>query len=213
MSAQPTQPSLHDTLRGSPPTIPVFAGASWRDQVERHADAYHHDGFVVVQALFDRDAVAGWQAECERLWHDEQLADPESFRVDSRKTLRGASIAERMDPVTDVSPVFATLARHPDILGIGAVLLGEEPVLFKDKLIFKMPGTTGYPLHQDFAYITDFGFSGDRLDSEIHAAQSFRNQSVGSRCSSAASGPRLAAVIRTRMSSGAALAYSTKTSK
>jgi len=162
MSAQPTQPSLHDTLRESPPTIPVFAGASWRDQVARLADAYHHDGFVVVQALFDRDAVAGWQAECERLWHDEQLADPESFRVDSRKTLRGASIAERMDPVIDVSPLFATLARHPDILGIGTVLLGEEPVLFKDKLIFKMPGTTGYPLHQDFAYITDFGFSGDR---------------------------------------------------
>ena len=58
-----------------------------------------------------------------------------------------------------------------------------------------------------------FGFSGDRLDPAIQDAQSLRNQSVGSRCSSAASGPRLNAVILTRMSSGLALAYSTKTSK
>jgi len=35
-----------------------------------------------------------------------------------------------------------------------------------------------------------FGFPGALLDSAIHDAQSFRNQSVGSRCSSAASGPR-----------------------
>src|SRR5208282_1975217 len=38
-----------------------------------------------------------------------------------------------------------------------------------------------------------FGFSAARLDSAIHDAQSFRNQSVGRRCSSAESGPRLAA--------------------
>ena len=40
-----------------------------------------------------------------------------------------------------------------------------------------------------------------------------RNHSVGSRCSGARSGPRLVAVMRTRMSSAEALAYSTTTSK
>ena len=40
-----------------------------------------------------------------------------------------------------------------------------------------------------------------------------RNQTVGSRRSVAASGPRLCTVIRVRMSSGPALAYSTTTSK
>ena len=43
--------------------------------------------------------------------------------------------------------------------------------------------------------------------------QVLRNQSVGSRCSVAVSGPRLAIVRRIRMSFGAALAYSAKTSK
>ena len=39
--------------------------------------------------------------------------------------------------------------------------------------------------------------------------QVLRNQSVGSRCSTAGSGPRLAAVIAISMSFGPALAYST----
>ena len=47
----------------------------------------------------------------------------------------------------------------------------------------------------------------------IQDDQSFRNHSVGRRCSSAASGPRFTAVIFTRMSSVPPLAYSTKTSK
>ncbi len=41
----------------------------------------------------------------------------------------------------------------------------------------------------------------------------FRNQSVGRTWSDAASFPRFATVIRIRMSSGPAFAYSTKTSK
>ena len=49
------------------------------------------------------------------------------------------------------------------------------------------------------------GFSGALFDSAIHCDQSLRNHSVGRRCRSAASGPRLTAVMRTRMSSAAAL--------
>ena len=44
----------------------------------------------------------------------------------------------------------------------------------------------------------------------VHA---LRNQSVGRTCSVAASGPRFSTVMRMSMSSGEALAYSTKTSK
>ena len=54
------------------------------------------------------------------------------------------------------------------------------------------------------------GFSAALFDSAIHDAQSLRNHSVGRRCSSAGAGPRLAAVIRTKMSYGPALAYSTR---
>ena len=51
------------------------------------------------------------------------------------------------------------------------------------------------------------------LGAPTSQSQVLRNQSVGNRCSSAASGPRFAAVIRTRTSSMLALAYSTVTSQ
>ena len=49
-----------------------------------------------------------------------------------------------------------------------------------------------------------------RADPSCHV---LRNQSVGSRCSVAASGPRLCAVTRISRSSWSAFAYSTSTSK
>ena len=61
--------------------------------------------------------------------------------------------------------------------------------------------------------LLECGFSAARFDAAIHGDQSLRNHSVGSRCRSAASGPRLVAEIFTRMSSAAPLAYSTNTSK
>ena len=51
------------------------------------------------------------------------------------------------------------------------------------------------------------------LRTALRCDQVLRNHSVGSTCSGAASGPRLATVMRTSTSSGAAFAYSTKTSK
>src|SRR6266576_794372 len=68
-------------------------------------------------------------------------------------------------------------------------------------------------LHAAASICFRIGFSAALLDSAIHADQSLRNHSVGKRCSPAAFGPRLTAVILTRMSSGPSLAYSTKTSK
>src|SRR5512138_854250 len=54
------------------------------------------------------------------------------------------------------------------------------------------------------------GFSVGLATQDAHV---FRNQRVGSTCSSATSGPRFQIVILIRMSSGDSLAYSTKTSK
>ena len=48
---------------------------------------------------------------------------------------------------------------------------------------------------------------------ETHQLQVLRNQSVGSRATDAASGPRLTMVMRIRISSTSFLAYSAKTSK
>jgi 2-aminoethylphosphonate dioxygenase len=52
--------------------------------------------------------------------------------------------------VIDLSEVCARVARDPRLLAIASTLYGEPACLFKDKLIFKAPGTFGYKLHQDY---------------------------------------------------------------
>ena len=63
-----------------------------------------------------------------------------------------AIVPERIDPVVDVSPLFAQLVQDERILTVLRAIWQDEPVLFKDKIIFKMPGVAGYTMHQDWAW-------------------------------------------------------------
>ena len=54
------------------------------------------------------------------------------------------------DPVIDLSEACERAARDPRLLEIVGALYGEPACLFKDKLIFKPPGSPGYELHQDY---------------------------------------------------------------
>jgi ectoine hydroxylase-related dioxygenase (phytanoyl-CoA dioxygenase family) len=62
----------------------------------------------------------------------------------------GDCLFEAFDPVIDIGPTCARLTAHPRLFAVLADLYGEEPCLFKDKLIFKPPSAQGYDLHQDY---------------------------------------------------------------
>ena len=55
-----------------------------------------------------------------------------------------------------VSSVFKKLAGDKRIIDVVELLLGDKPFLFKDKIIFKLPGTGGYELHQDYNQFQPF---------------------------------------------------------
>jgi ectoine hydroxylase-related dioxygenase (phytanoyl-CoA dioxygenase family) len=126
--------------------------------IEGIARDYERFGYAVVASPFDADEIAAWRRECDRLWSLPHVADGSEFRVDPRATVDGHSVPERLDPVIDASPLFAALSRDDRVLRIARALLRDEPLLFKDKLIAKLPRTTGYRTHQDFAYIAFLGF-------------------------------------------------------
>ena len=140
------------------PTVPRHAA----DALADIASDYHRFGYVVVASPFGHAEVAQWRRECDRLWALPGTQEASEFRVDLRDTLDGRRVPERLDPVIDASPVFAELSRDERILRVARALLGEDVVLFKDKLIVKTPGTLGYRTHQDFSYIAFLGFPGDR---------------------------------------------------
>ena len=114
-------------------------------------DAYARDGFLVVRGLFAPAEMALVAMEAERLLGRDDLKDANNIRCrwkDHADT--GACLFECFDPVADISPICAALARDPRLVGALSELYGERAHPFKDKLIFKPPGAKGYDLHQDY---------------------------------------------------------------
>jgi len=109
------------------------------------------NGWCLVPAYLDAAELAKLRAEAERLFRDQALFDQRGAVPNS--TTR----ADRLDPVIDVSPTFAELARDSRLLGLVGNALGGEPQLMKDKFIAKPPGAPGYGAHQDAAYWPGLG--------------------------------------------------------
>jgi ectoine hydroxylase-related dioxygenase (phytanoyl-CoA dioxygenase family) len=122
-----------------------------RDQIEE----YRRRGYARVRGVFSAEEIAACAAESRRLLKL-GLAHEDNWRAVSYRAVGGLTIVDRFNPVIDISPLFASLVADTRILRPLRVLYGEEMRLFKDKLIYKMPGVPGYPAHQDYALWQSF---------------------------------------------------------
>ena len=114
---------------------------------QRLIKKFDDDGFLLVRGALQQSDVARIDS-----WTDELVNRPEApgqHWVYHEKSLRddGANLISRIENMTPFHIGFAELA---DVLRttVGQ-LLGEEAVLFKDKINFKMPGGDGFKPHQD----------------------------------------------------------------
>ena len=113
-------------------------------------DHYREKSYAALRGVFTGEEVAGWEAESRRLLRL-GLAHEDNWRTVLYRSPAGLAVVDRISPVIDISPVFAELARDERILRPLRTLYGEEMLLFKDKLIYKMPGVAGYEMHQDYS--------------------------------------------------------------
>ncbi len=135
----------------------------------REIEAYRREGHVIVKGMFDPAEVRSWTEECGRLWAA-VAADRGNPRVQWRGLATGGEIADRMDPILDLSPLFARLALDPRLVAAVGTLLDGTAIPFKAKIIMKRPGTAGYGLHQDYPY---WEFLGPGPDEYLNATIAF----------------------------------------
>jgi len=110
-------------------------------------ESFRCDGFVVARGAYS-------QAEVQRFvdWSEELVAMPEApgrqwvYWEESRRE-PGKKIVCRIENLCPFHAGFAALAEslRPAV----GQLLGEEAVLFKEKINFKYPGADGFKPHQD----------------------------------------------------------------
>jgi len=114
---------------------------------EAQIASFKNDGFVILPGGFDANAsrrIGAWTTELAAMpevsgkqwvYHEQSRLDPDE------------QLICRIENIAPFHPGFAALSRA--LAGPMAQLLGEESVLFKEKVNFKMPGGDGFKPHQD----------------------------------------------------------------
>src|SRR5687768_827454 len=105
---------------------------AWGDPAENQDWARR--GWPLVAGFVDADEVEKLRREAERLWADQKLFGERGAVPNS------ATRGDRLDPVIDLSPPFAALARDPRLMAQVEAVLGGAAQLMKDKFIAKPPG-------------------------------------------------------------------------
>lgn len=129
------------------------------DEGSAAKDRYRSDGYVVVGGVVARQALAGYRHEADRLvamckesaQRYETRLQWEADYVPKEDREKVVGKVRKIEPVVDLSPVFGALALDDAICSQAAAVLGEQVVLFEDKLNLKAPGGSGFSWHQDWS--------------------------------------------------------------
>lgn len=115
---------------------------------EQELQQFHEQGFVVCRGLFAD------QIETVTRWTQEVTERPEvpgehmAYYEDSR-TEEGKRVLSRIENFIPYHQGFAELLTGQSALERMSELFGEEAVLFKEKINYKLPGGGGFEWHQD----------------------------------------------------------------
>lgn len=112
---------------------------------------YREDGFIILRSIFSPAEMIAIRQECDRLLVDHaDLIEPGNVRCRFMPHHEsGAPLFEVFDPVNDLSELLRQVCFDSRLKSAVEAIYREPAELFKEKLIFKMPGAKGYTLHQD----------------------------------------------------------------
>ena len=118
-----------------------------QDQVSQ----FETKGFLVIKGFFGPDEVAGLSAWLDRL-RDKEPAQGEEAKYYETSPVSGESLLVRIENVIgEANRAASDLLLAAKTREALTQLLGEAPVLFKDKVNYKLPGCRPDKLHQDQA--------------------------------------------------------------
>ena len=122
-------------------------------------DQYLRDGYLTAPSVFTSE-----ELQMMRNASDEVLelcaSDPEKYRdriewerdhVDAAHRESMERVIRKLEPVSDIAPMFRKYSQHPGIIDPLKQIFGDDVSLFEDKLNLKLPGGSPYPWHQDWA--------------------------------------------------------------
>jgi ectoine hydroxylase-related dioxygenase (phytanoyl-CoA dioxygenase family) len=118
---------------------------------EEQRNTFEERGFIVLKGFFDATAMAAVSSLVDEL-KDKQPAENQEAKYYEESTITGENILVRIENILgDHNPELTRLLLTPRAIGCLTELFGEPPVLFKEKVNYKLPGCRPDKLHQDQA--------------------------------------------------------------
>ena len=122
-------------------------------------ERYWRDGFLTAPSVLSAEQLVQMSEESDRLL---QLCSEQPKRYSRRieweinylpedKKANMEKVIRKLEPISDLSPIFSGLAFDEKITDPVSAILGEPVDLFEDKLNLKLPGGSPYPWHQDWS--------------------------------------------------------------
>jgi hypothetical protein len=120
---------------------PVFTDPQLKD--------FDRDGFVVVRSFYDAN-----EMKQIGLWIDElcdQMDEPGLLMSYFEESLleKSQKILSRIEHFVECHEKFSGVVYAPKLARTVSELIGDEAVLFKEKVNFKLSGGAGFKPHQD----------------------------------------------------------------
>lgn len=115
---------------------------------QQDIEQFRGSGYLIVRGLLKGPELANLIR-----WTDEVEAWPETpgkaMQYFEASRGNGARLLQRIENFYPFHDGFRALCDGPELRGVSSQLLGEEAVLFKEKINFKLPGGAGFEPHQD----------------------------------------------------------------
>ena len=118
---------------------------------EEQTKEFKDKGFIVLKDFFDKAVMGGVSAWLDELRHKRPKTNEEA-KYFEKSTITGENILVRIENLLgDHNPEITKLLLSPKTIDCLSQLFGEPPVLFKEKVNYKLPGCRPDKLHQDQA--------------------------------------------------------------
>ncbi|MBT8422060.1 MAG: hypothetical protein HKN56_10630 [Gammaproteobacteria bacterium] len=114
-------------------------------------DEFRQNGFTVVRSFFSADEVQQLSDWLDDLRDSDGTENDIATYFETSPTSGETVLVRAEHLLGESAPVIAQLLLKPDTLAALRAVLGDEPLLFKEKANYKLPGCRSDLLHQDQA--------------------------------------------------------------
>jgi hypothetical protein len=111
--------------------------------------AFARDGFLIVRGVLTDDEVRHLSTAINELAARPPVVGAQMAYFEDDLLAPGQRVLSRIERFVEYQEALGAIVRDPRLVRVVAALLGDDAVLFKDKINFKMPGGGGFTPHQD----------------------------------------------------------------